>query len=840
MILDLLTQKKHKVSASSGFSGINDTDFLLESSISLKQVALNSDHEYIIIEGIDKSIISDFNLETIGSFGAYSISYSLDNVNWFDFPYKISATNELYRLLSVSGSGLSTEWEYINLATNEILVETALTGSINSYTFSSYNTTSKSYENLYNELDFISLRFDIYAIDTITSPFYFNVLEINIEDFLNENILNENILELRGRELYKGRIYEDRPFLKDVTGTFFKMLGSSSVSGTKRNPIDLYNQTINLNHNLSIDNSKDNDFSFNKTIYYPERARYELDTELTEVNNDLAYITAQINQYAFEYKDLLKKINDKVSLEDNASIDIKNNFIAFLLKNMNKVNQLKGSKYLIEFVLRAYAKFIGYYVISVVEEKNFVYRISCSIPEDEWNGLLKNIVHPCGWNVIYNFIPNPGALEIELGPLNENTARYNKLKSVLNSDSYFEGDYLNKHKNIKKLFSLRPGYLTDQMKVNINYIDRNLLFSDTASSGANLGKIYLLKIINDVLQLEDITYLKYTTSPETLFIDTAVSGANVGKIYSLKITNDDVLNLEDVTNVNNLTNAVSGVNINDITTPNTSYLLAITDTVMTLTGITYNASYIEDFFVKHYTDYTKNYKLLVDESITKVLQTNDFPPNYSGILSNAVSGLYINDKISTLSYFLAVDEMILTLTEAASGSYIDHILIKDSESYSKNYELIIEEQQTKISRSNDFTIFYDSYTKNTDYQYNTKYSERELNVEYVWEQNDISYSNLPVSAGSEFALVFDTPTSITSDRTDVGPLSNFVVTYNKPGFSTKYIWKIYNNGSLSQTLISFHNVILFTIDTSANVTLELTITNHKFMYQLTNIHQLIA
>jgi len=492
MILNLLQHKKHKLFSSNGFSGDDDTEFLLSTNISSKKVSNNSDHEYIIIESFNKSFLDEIILSTYGTFTNFTISYSLDNISWFLLPYKTNSKNELHRLLSTSGSGIDSSWNYLNLETNEVVIEYANDNPLTSYAFKYFNDVTRLNESLYSEFSFISLKIDIYGIDTSTTNFYFSNLEINVDDTLDKNVLKKNILELRGRDLYKGQLFEEQPFLQDITGTFFNMLGNSSIYDNKRNPIDIYRQLSNINKNLSIDNNKDNDFSFKKTIYYPERSRYELDPNETFVNNDLTYLNLQINQYAFEYKNLLEKVNTNI-LSDNALFDLKNNFTKFLLKNISKLNNLKGSLYLIDFILKSYAKFIGYYVVSVVEEKNFVYRITTSIPLDEWNGLLKNIVHPCGWNVIYNYVPPLGNLQIELGSLNENISFYNKLRSVLNSVSYFEGDYLNKFKNIKKLSSLRPGFRYEQFKhykYNTKYGESNLNVNHCWEEKASVGLNY--------------------------------------------------------------------------------------------------------------------------------------------------------------------------------------------------------------------------------------------------------------------------------------------------------------------------------------------------------------
>lgn len=204
-----------------------------------------------------------------------------------------------------------------------------------------------------------------------------------------------------------------------------------------RNPNDVYYQLENLDkirsHDYMFQNGTYTDFSItpvhkdelsgrmvrskaSTAIPIPVSADYSVFKEninpdnwlQLNVNNSQFTIDEYINLYAREYRGILDDIiynNPNLASAPYNEEQIRE-FQIFVLKIVNKVSLLKGSYFCIDLILRLYAKFLGYDLISFLEDTNnpFVYRITSTLPVEYWRNNIKKLVHPMSWFDIYNIV----------------------------------------------------------------------------------------------------------------------------------------------------------------------------------------------------------------------------------------------------------------------------------------------------------------------------------------------------------------------------------------------------------------------------------------------------
>lgn len=226
----------------------------------------------------------------------------------------------------------------------------------------------------------------------------------------------------------------------------------------ERNYNDVYHQLRNIDNIISIDKvvteSDHYDFNLTPSSYNIVTKKYEYDDTTLLINNNDLVLENYINQYFSEFNTLFNNIKNKNYLNaSNPDITIEdyddeylNNINLTIMKNIIRYGALKGNIYLISFVLGLYTKFLGYNFISVVEDlsNNFVYRISTSLPKSFWNKYIKPVVHPIGWNSIYNEITSfTGDAYIDFDLINYQQ-KLRHLNWNLNSVSYLEAEYFSK------------------------------------------------------------------------------------------------------------------------------------------------------------------------------------------------------------------------------------------------------------------------------------------------------------------------------------------------------------------------------------------------------------
>lgn len=259
------------------------------------------------------------------------------------------------------------------------------------------------------------------------------------------------------------------------------------------NPNNIYTKLQNLDGILSVENLVKNDnpytLVFNPTIYNSQTGTYEtLPNEITIKNNE-EILNLLINQYFTEYETFYTNINNRDEIKTQFAQTYTDDYIKQLnlvfLKNIVKFYALKGTKYLIELMLGLNAKYLGYFLVSVVEDlnQNFVYRVTSSIPETLWNTDIKPFVHPLSWDCVYSEISNTGGLQIEL----INIRRLMRETWLANWDilstSYLEAEMYsrgtNKHfKKLKNFYHLSGNVLAETVSAHDNEGHINCVFQN--------------------------------------------------------------------------------------------------------------------------------------------------------------------------------------------------------------------------------------------------------------------------------------------------------------------------------------------------------------------------
>lgn len=186
---------------------------------------------------------------------------------------------------------------------------------------------------------------------------------------------------------------------------------------------DVYFKARNLNKLIDVDSIIHEvagifDFQYKVTEYDPETNDYhfvddpvKVEAGLKDTDQVLTFNTSEIieelfvQQYLPEYAKYMTDIKDAqisiiVSTEREKLKEI-------LFKNITLMNYFKGSRTQMEFLISIFSSSIGYYYVSVDPDpyRNFVYRISTSLPEKYWIDDIKDIAHPLGWDNLYIYVP---------------------------------------------------------------------------------------------------------------------------------------------------------------------------------------------------------------------------------------------------------------------------------------------------------------------------------------------------------------------------------------------------------------------------------------------------
>lgn len=242
MIIDLLTQKSilsmysHYGSISQNMLSNMFTVKTQTDVLSWKLTTSPSEGVTIIFVSKDTVRLSEIEFEVLGGENNanhhYTISTSLDNINWYELPYRKDENDIVYKRMNDN--------DYINLTTYAITSDDYLV-----YAFKRFNTYSEEYEFIYDNLEFRYLKFEIDNVTaTVENPIYFNKFKIYVEDFLNEYAADRNILEIKSDMFYQQKIFQEQGLYPDIIRNYLKMLEDN---GTK-NPLEIFlNNGLYLN-----------------------------------------------------------------------------------------------------------------------------------------------------------------------------------------------------------------------------------------------------------------------------------------------------------------------------------------------------------------------------------------------------------------------------------------------------------------------------------------------------------------------------------------------------------------------------------------------------------------
>lgn len=173
------------------------------------------------------------------------------------------------------------------------------------------------------------------------------------------------------------------------------------------NPVDVYRKSLQLNELLDVekiieDGSKFN-YSFAPSVYDPISKTYsyagsdKIEFDLQTFFKD--QLRSQLLSTFGNYFDSLRGFDD---LSETLYQQIEE--IMFL--RSFDVNTSTGLLKKIQYFIERFAQATGKYFVAVAPDplKPFVYYISTDMSKDYWAGVIKEIVHPLGWQEVYSEI----------------------------------------------------------------------------------------------------------------------------------------------------------------------------------------------------------------------------------------------------------------------------------------------------------------------------------------------------------------------------------------------------------------------------------------------------
>jgi len=291
---------------------------------------------------------------------------------------------------------------------------------------------------------------------------------------------------------------------------------------------DVYFKARNLSKLIDVDSIIHEvaglfDFQYKVTEYDPETDNYhfvddpvKVDAGVEDTDQVLNFNTSQIieelfvQQYLPEYAKYMTDINDD-EITIIASTD-REKLKELLFKNITLMNYFKGSRTQMEFLISIFSSSIGYYYVSVDPDpyRNFVYRISTSLPEKYWIDDIKDITHPLGWDNLYIYVPRDATNWHQMVILDEETfEKYWELHSKQISHSYIDfADYLDNGEII------RHGNFTANAMYDdfFNEMEKAFPFHETTYS----AKVDY-NVTSKVTDTEGLFYDIRSTYPEVIF-----------------------------------------------------------------------------------------------------------------------------------------------------------------------------------------------------------------------------------------------------------------------------------------------------------------------------------
>ena len=159
---------------------------------------------------------------------------------------------------------------------------------------------------------------------------------------------------------------------------------------------DVFWQLNNIYQLLDIDKIFSSNFlnkagySFNPTTFIPATGEYTVNSNIDlNFNNQEIIINLLQTQLAYYFGNFISNIQNN------------SNLLKMFLKNIVFINNFKGTKVSIEFLINLLGNMFNSYINTVSSNEKLIYNVYTSIPKETYISNLEENVHPCG--LYYNF-----------------------------------------------------------------------------------------------------------------------------------------------------------------------------------------------------------------------------------------------------------------------------------------------------------------------------------------------------------------------------------------------------------------------------------------------------
>lgn len=283
------------------------------------------------------------------------------------------------------------------------------------------NINDGTYTDLY---EYTEIKSDI--IHNISDEQYLsleeNAGEIELKIYNNPRITIQGLSTQRAFSsdtTYKIAIILNKLFPAEPTTNIEEVFFVTTSSASKEakyntNSTDVYKKLKNIPNMMDFDFILDNPEYFNHSILPVAKNNSggiirEQDKNSNDIILDLnvgkEIETLAIKQFLSEYQTFFSTIDDlTINASDEVRTQLKN-LKRILLKNSNLANvTFKGNEKGMSTLVDIFCQSTGYHLIALEKSphlKNFVYRITSSIPKDHWTSSIRDIVHPCSWRDEY-------------------------------------------------------------------------------------------------------------------------------------------------------------------------------------------------------------------------------------------------------------------------------------------------------------------------------------------------------------------------------------------------------------------------------------------------------
>ncbi len=159
-------------------------------------------------------------------------------------------------------------------------------------------------------------------------------------------------------------------------------------------------QDIHNIRTILTDGSSEFNYNYNPTTYDPITKTYATDTsELIVVDNHTIIKEKFKEQFLVLYTDYLSNIKNSSYVSDADYLKIEQTLFPLSFD----LSTSSGLIDKIDFLFRTYANAMNRFFLQIEPDPNetFVYHISTNLSKLEWSKILKELLHPIGWQEIY-------------------------------------------------------------------------------------------------------------------------------------------------------------------------------------------------------------------------------------------------------------------------------------------------------------------------------------------------------------------------------------------------------------------------------------------------------